>query len=336
MIDAGAAEVVTGLEADGTRIGVSIAGPALAGVVLPALAPVIASDEWAGRAAGEEPAVMHVSVWDSATAGFPPPPPPWEAGVKTRGGAIAGLNDERLRTVLDTASGILSMADLESGRAVVWLPSHSGVVAFWRVRPLRTVLDWALARPGRHLVHAGAVGVDGRGVLLAGPGKAGKSTTAAACLDGGMQFAGDDYVLVSAGERPVAHPLFGILRLDDRSLAGFPSLAPAFSPPDETGDKWILDIARDRPDGLSGPLELAAVVTPRVGEHEEAGLSPLPASVAAHALATSTIFQSTDGGGEALRLTASVLRAIPAYELRCGDDPTAPPRLLSALLADVA
>src|SRR5205807_9852223 len=95
----------------------------------------------------------------------------------------------------------------------------------WRAVPLRPLLGWVLASPGRHLVHAGAVGSEGQGVLLAGSGGAGKSTTAVACVEAGMSYVGDDYVLLSTGEPPAAHAIYGTAKLDRRSLATLPDLA---------------------------------------------------------------------------------------------------------------
>lgn len=58
---------------------------------------------------------------------------------------------------------------------------------------------FTLAARARRLVslHAGCVGIDGRGVLLMGPSGAGKSTVALHCLLDGFEFLSEDSVFVS-------------------------------------------------------------------------------------------------------------------------------------------
>src|SRR5207237_110630 len=73
--------------------------------------------------------------------------------------------------------------------------------------------------------HAAAVGNDGRGVLVVGPGRSGKSTTALACLAAGFDYAGDDYVVVSS-EPPHVHSAYCAGKLAWSDLARHPALLP--------------------------------------------------------------------------------------------------------------
>jgi hypothetical protein len=169
--------VATGLDlrevtlvVDGDTLLLRFAGDALAEALLPALAPILEASEAA-------PA-WTVELWDSASAGIAAPRPPWTAQDGGPLGAVRGYNDGARRAIVDPATGTLTIADLSEAHAVVWAPSASRLPSWWRAVPLRMILGWALARPGRHVVHAGAVGAGPGCVLLAGRGHSGKSTVA--------------------------------------------------------------------------------------------------------------------------------------------------------------
>ena len=89
--------------------------------------------------------------------------------------------------------------------------------------PLRALLRWALADHHLHLVHAAAVGRDGRALLLAGRGGSGKSTSTALAVGAGMATTGDDYVVLHAppdGPGPLTvHALYRTVKLDAALLA---------------------------------------------------------------------------------------------------------------------
>ena len=68
--------------------------------------------------------------------------------------------------------------------------------------PLRSFLHWEYAARGMRLVHGGTLGIDGRGVVLAGSGGAGKSGTVVAGIMVGLDSVGDDYVSVDQMEAP--------------------------------------------------------------------------------------------------------------------------------------
>ena len=121
------------------------------------------------------------------------------------------------------------------------------------------IFHWALTAPGSRLGHAGAVGTEGGGILVAGPSGAGKSTVTMACLSAGFDFAGDDHVLLTFGEDGVvAHALYGTAKLHRDAPWRVPALAPvvvnhaaldaaAQNGPLHPDEKLVADIGRWRP-----------------------------------------------------------------------------------------
>lgn len=60
----------------------------------------------------------------------------------------------------------------------------------------RPLLHWLAVLDGNVVVHAGGVAREERGLLVAGPGNAGKSTLTRACLAAGLDYLGDNVVEV--------------------------------------------------------------------------------------------------------------------------------------------
>jgi hypothetical protein len=282
---------------DGVRVRLRVAGDAVAGVVLPPLARVSEPPRGAP--------VAVLTAFDGAGSGERPAPP---SGAPGRRSADAGVHlgfepDAPLLSVYDPASA-------------------SG--AFWAE-------DAAAQHPaqlrqrghGLHFVHGAVVGDERGGVLLAGPSRSGKSTTAMLCATRGMRHLGDDYVLVSQDGPPVAHALFATAKLDDAALRMLRLAAPA-GPADE---KIVLDPAASTPGGVAGRLPLRAVVLPRVGDRTGA-LEPVTPAAALAALAPSTLIQLAGSRAEDLASLAGLARTLPAYRLAVGPD-------LDAVLARV-
>ncbi|TMK68450.1 MAG: hypothetical protein E6G53_00385 [Actinobacteria bacterium] len=312
------------LRIDDVAIRLALAGSQIASAVLPALAPVLLE-------AGAAPAFT-VDVWDTATSGVPAPRMPWGADAAARQGVVRGYSEGSHRTVVDHGSGTVTVADLSEGRAVVYARSADEIPAWWRAVPLRLALGWAVARPDRQLVHAGAVGEDGRGVLLGGPAGAGKSTVALACVDAGMAFASDDYVLLTQGPPADARTVYGTAKLDHRSLGALPELAKRVDPPSSPDDKAIVDVHALRPDRVASVLRVSAVVIPSVTGETRTHLQRVSAAEAVRALAPSTIFQAPDASAESLRLISAVAREVPAYSLLLGEDLAEVPPLIRSVV----
>jgi hypothetical protein len=310
------------IEIAGTCLQLRISGAEMAAAVLTALAPRI-----------RQPAAdldFTVDIWESAATGVKPPRPPW--GVDDGGphGAVRGYNDERRIAISDPTQRVITLADLDKRVAVVWAASGAALSDFWRASPLRMLLTRILAAPGRHAVHAGAVGTNGRAVLLAGSGGVGKSTLAIRCVEAGMGYLGDDYVLVARDPTPTVHSLYSTARLDRRA-AGLCTLGTHATFRGDT--KAVLDLNSLAPSRVRDAMPLAAVLIPRRTRHNNVSrMRAVSASRALLAIAPSTIFQATGGGTAALELIADLLRRVPAYELETGSPTDDAPAVLSALL----
>jgi hypothetical protein len=197
-------------------------------------------------------------------------------------------------------------------------------------------LHWLLGAASRHLVHAGVVGRDGRGLLIGGASGAGKSTVAVRCLEAGFDYLGDDYVLVSLERDPVAFSLYATAKLDPASLAMMPWLEKGVTSHDGVNDgKWkaVLPVYELRGDRLRPHATVSAIVLPSVTGERKSRLQPVSAAEALRALAPSTIIQMPHEARAALDTFARLVRQTPGYRLELGADLDAVPSLLDELLA---
>ena len=272
---------------------------------------------------------LQIVLWDTQSTGITMPPPPWEWRASSRNEVHIG---DRIKIVYNGESGSLIMFDAMSRQGVYWIRQADNVPYYETGAPLLSAMHWWLASNGCQLVHAGAVGNDGGGVLLVGRGGSGKSTTALACLSGGLDFAADDYCALATGSEHI-YSLYCSAKLAADSTGRLPGLASAIHRPG-TGvtEKTLFIMNRLVPDRLSAGFRLHAILLPRVAGNTATKLSPIPSARALRALAPSTIFQLAGAGGNAFQTLASIVRRVPCFEIAVGTDLPRIPAVIRSLL----
>jgi hypothetical protein len=300
----------------GARVRVRLAGGSLAGWALPALAH-------RRTLAPGAPADLAVDVFDSRSTGVAMARPPWPESAYTPQSEIAGVEGERFVIAFNVGTGTLDLLDHERSRALHWIADAARHPAWDVSSPFRLILHWWLRERGVQLMHAGAVGDGGGGVLLVGKGGAGKSTLALAALASGMHFAGDDYLLARLEPRPEAANLYRSAKLDlahlRRGLGSLEPLVHSFTDP-PAGGKAILMLAGETGRLIAETLPLRAVVIPRVAPGEPAGARAASAAEALAALLPSNARQLTALRRGDLDRIAALARALPAVVLTMNAD----------------
>lgn len=271
------------------------------------------------------PADLEVAIWDSVSTGITLPP---------RVGA--GDEEASCERVLQPGSGLFSLLDGERGRAVLWIQDAETLPDNEVAAPLRALLHLWFRRHGGQLVHAGAVGLRRAGVLIAGRSGAGKSTTALACLRHGLDYAGDDYVLLQdAASSPRIHSLYNSAKLTPQQLETFPELATAiFNPDHDEESKPTLFVHELAPERVRRELPLAAILLPNVAPDRRIGVRRATPRDVVTALAPSTIFQLPDSGAQTLRKITHFASRVPSYWLDVGPDLEAVATTVRSVLHD--
>jgi len=174
-------------------------------------------------------------------------------------------------------------------------------------------------------IHAGAVVLDGRAIVLAGQSHAGKSTLTAWLTWRGWGFLTDEVAILDvestfgqAVVRPFWRPV-GVRRggpLD--AVVTFPSADPEVLIP-------ATELGR-----LAEPAPLAAFVMPSYTPGDAGGLEPMTAAATLRTLAAH-LPTLLDGGRRVFRALSSLLETVPAYSLRVDDLDTAEAQLRQLL-----
>jgi hypothetical protein len=285
---------------------------------------------------------LSISIFDTAASGVGVPPPLWEPLEVAPGtNPVARLRSEGACVLAAAGSGAITAVDLGSGEAFFHLPDASRIPSSERAAPLRDALQLLMAQHGRWLTHAGAVGCDGRGVLLVGRGGSGKSTLALSCALAGMEIVADDYVLLE-NEPLLAHAMQSTAKLTEDSAARLgldaEAIGPAgFVPMLESPAKALVDIRALAPGRMKRQLKIVAIVAPVFSNAggSESSLRPISAAEGLRAVAPSTIVQSGTAGGSSLAALAELVRRVPSYALELSADPAANVAAVDRMLRDL-
>lgn len=243
------------------------------------------------------------------------------------------LSTDDLRGSFFHDGRIWEFYDLRRRTGASLAPMAGAYPAWEHSAPLRTLLHWAYAGLGLRLVHAATLGTDGRGVLIAGPGGAGKSSTTLAGIIGGLDSVGDDYVLLDLRQRPTAYPIYRLMKVDP---AGYDRVGLARYLPDPGPLNWQgkyeLDFADLGRGGRAEALRIEAILVPTVTGGGETSVRPIGKREAMLALAPSTMFQLHGDRQGSARDLAGLVRDLPCFGIALGRDPEGIAEAVAALL----
>ena len=303
------------------------AGPALVPRITPAL-------QHLATAPDASPALT-VCIWDSVSTLTQMPPPPWAQDAYVGRGEVYGYNDGRMHTNFNLASYVLSMLDTSSALAMYWTRDPNQLPYYESGAPLREILNWWLSEYGYQFCHAGAVGTDKKGVLLAGRGGSGKSTTALTCLNSELVYASDDYCLLATDPCPYVYSLYNTAKVDADNIHRIPHLKSAISNADRLdAEKALLFLHQHFPDRIVKGFPIRAVLLPRVTGRRETVLTPASPAAGLMALAPSTMFQLSGADQKAFRAISRLLKQVPCYNLELGTDLEQVPDVILGLLRE--
>jgi hypothetical protein len=300
--------VEQGLQIGDTGILLRFAGCGLPRVLLPALWPVLCSES--------HPKDIEVELWDETTTGVAIPEPVWRLRDIVARGEVRSLSGGRIRVQVDSCNKVLTLWDCAQRRGIVCAGDAHRLPYWVPAAPLRVILHWSLASRQRHVLHAGAVGDERSGALLVGGAGCGKSTTALACLAGGLGYVGDDCVVAETEPSPRVMSVHGTAKLNAPSVKLLPELPARQLTPDA---KFVVDVADVRPELMRRSAAISVILLPQLTPGRLA-LRPATAAEALRAMAPSTILQHADESATGMAVMAALVRRVPAYHLELGSE----------------
>jgi hypothetical protein len=226
---------------------------------------------------------------------------------------------------------VLYLLDRAARRGIVWLPQRQAPK--WELsRPACPLIQASLFDGPWTVAHGGAVGRNGRVLLLAGKGNAGKTTAALACAEAGWDYAGDDYILANSRTGRI-EPLYTSARLRIDMAGAFAHILPAISRgvSHDNGDSRHELALGD----ILGPTrskggQLTAILLPRRQGASRPEFTPARYADAFHALFVPTS-QGVPGSLKTFSKKLSALVALaPAFFVDTGQVPSAIPDAFAA------
>jgi hypothetical protein len=195
--------------------------------------------------------------------------------------------------------------------AVTVPPSEDLVRREMRLWGIPTVL--CFVRRGDLSLHAASVDVDGSAVLLAAPGRFGKTTLASGFLNAGYRLLSEDVSCLRPVPEPMAFPGPMLLRLrkDVHDQLDLPGTRPVLVEPDR------VHLTADGPKrGDGNPVPIRAVVFLRAGEGPTALERVEPAEGVPDLWALSWKLPTDADRSRCFRGVASLAGSVPIWNLR--------------------
>jgi len=255
-------------------------------------------------------------------------------------GEVLDFDCDEISAIYHPGPDTLSVMDRETGKAF-YLLRDDAPLPFWELSsPFRHILHPWFSSRGLQYTHAGAVGGTSGGVLLAGKGGSGKSTTSLLCLSAGLLYAADDYCLTRPGDAQV-FSLYNTAKLKGpEDLQRLPEMAGRSFNEDsfERGGvgKGTFNLSDVWPERIVTGFPLRAILLPTVIDSVDSRLEPCSPGDALLALAPSTLAQLPFSGQADCDRLAALAGKVPAFRLYLGSDLVQIPKLIGDLIGELA
>jgi hypothetical protein len=238
----------------------------------------------------------------------------------------------------DTLWGVVEGVRLrcEAGNGVARLESaaFAGRELYLATHALATIsLMELLERRGRYCLHAGCVAAsDGRGVLLAGPTGAGKSTLTIALARAGLAYLSDDIVFLDHGQGA-----------DTVRVLGFPDALGVTAQTAQRFEELRAFATEEQPSGFPKHLTRmeavfdvrtlpsctpAVLIFPEIVRGQSSRLRPLDPKQAWLRLVPDVLLTHPEATQAHLRAIAALLAEVNCFELQSGADVDATAQLI--------
>lgn len=228
------------------------------------------------------------------------------------------------------------MLDKVSRRALLWI-AKADDMPFWEgAAPFKQILQWWLTDTHMTMLHGGVVTNSHSGLLLAGPGGSGKSTTVAACLQAGLGVCGDDLIVTERRDGNwTAHAVYDSVKLaPNQSIPAPPVLHSA--PWSSCGEKRLVRYSDAAPERFIRSTSLNALLHCVVAGSAASKLVPVPPSTMLRAIGPPTAFLLRGRESHILKEVNSLVRGLPCFRLELGINPAEAAALLSDTLESMS
>ena len=283
---------------------------------------------------------LSIDLWDEHITGVACPQGvremEEEARTRREGDSFLTVGTAQDLYVGHLRPGIHVWMDRETAHVIGWVANAAQLQVQDRGKPLYFPLLLWHADRGIPVIHAALVSYRGQGVLLIGKGGTGKTTAALACLFGGLNFLGDDYIGLqrTGNDLFIGHSLYDSAWLTADGEARFPHLVPYAEPPEclDSGGRPLVQVFDVAPDRLESSARIHAVVVTTLSDKEPSQIHRVSKATALLALAPSSMLRLPVSGEVLLERISQLVEHVPSYQLAIGRDLASLPLLVRELL----
>jgi hypothetical protein len=230
--------------------------------------------------------------------------------------------------------------DRQAGSMIGWICNAEELSLYECGRPLHVPLSLWHKNQNIPLMHAGLVSKNGRGVLLAGPGGSGKSTSAVMCAHAGFDYLSDDLVglELSSDGCFVGHSLYNSTFMEPDHLKRFSQLERhAIRGRYSFEKKHLVLLSQIASLRFARSCRIHSIVLPRVLHRSTSRLCPASKGEGLMALAPSSLLVGERSYGlQGFEKLSGLVEQVPCYRLELGEALEEIPRVLEGLVSEVS
>jgi len=229
--------------------------------------------------------------------------------------------------------------DRQTGSIIGYVSNTEELSLYERGRPLHVPLSLWLKSRDMPVIHAGLVSKNGRGVLLAGPGGSGKSTSAITCASAGFSYLSEDLIGLQFSDSVfLGHSLYSSTFIEPDHLERFPLLgAHAITGKYLFEKKRLVLLSQIASLRFERACRINAIVLPRVVHRRESHFRRASKGEALLTLAPSSLLVGERSYGlEGFNKLAKLVEQVPCYWLELGSVLDEIPCVLEGMLSEVA
>ena len=254
-----------------------------------------------------------LQIWDSSR-GNPLPDLGWARSYLQQDIAIPAQITGQFRIAFDKSQGFIYVYDTQTQFGSVWIRDHALVALSSFITPFRLILSWMADHFDGEIVHASAIGINGKGILINGPSGSGKSTLALQAALKGQAVLADDVTLHQKGR------IYAVYSRGKAQASSTPlSLAglSTFNIADTTSGKTVIPLINFGEFFISS-LELKVILLPIFAHLNH--FEKLQPKVALKLMAPNSLREIFGGTTRNFMRLAQLTRTVPAYRLALSED----------------
>ncbi|MER3447557.1 MAG: hypothetical protein C4291_12305 [Candidatus Dadabacteria bacterium] len=264
---------------------------------------------------------LTLCIWDSDSTSVDMVPPPCNRESFTDRGDIWGFNSSHIKTAFHWIECSVNLMDHLTKTGIYWVQKAETLPYWVHASPLRTLFHWWMEKNGCQLLHAAAIGTEEGAVLITGKGGIGKSTTALSCLQAGLYYLADDYLIVRLEPEPLVYSLYCTAKLNVDHMVNFPEFSKLIKNPQRLDrEKAVMFLYPQFGKQIAPAMPLKAILIPQVVNLDGSRLMPEPSWKIQRVTSFTTMSQLPYVGRHTHDFICRLSSTLPGYTLELGGD----------------